>query len=210
MIGKLKILGVAFAAVLAIGAVTASAASAVQFHSESEKTFFKGEQTNFVFDMTAGTLTCKKVTYTGEGSATTSADITLAPVYSECTGFGMAATVDMNGCDYLYTTFVAHLICPAGKSMTITVGIPVRCTTHRYTGSKTYGLFSNAGSGTTRDLVFASEAGEGTEYEITYPKEGIPVCGKAGVYAEGKATGSFTLKGYKNAGLTEHTGIWIE
>jgi hypothetical protein len=212
MIGRLKVLGLAVIAVLAVAAAVASGASAVQFHSESEKTFFRGEQVSaFAFDTTAGSVKCKKVTYTGESLTKTSESLTLAPVYEECTAFGLASVVHMNGCTYKYTTFIAHLECPAGQSMTITIGSPVVCTLHRYTGSRTFYLSLNEGVGSTRDIKATSEAGEGTSYEVTYKNGGTEgICGKAGSYTNGKATGSFTLKGYKNAGLTEQTGIWVE
>src|SRR3954453_24012956 len=70
MIRNMKALGLAVISVLAMGAISASAASAVEFHSEALNTTYKatgdGEQ---VFVTPAGTVTCTNVT----GSAKTTA-----------------------------------------------------------------------------------------------------------------------------------------
>jgi hypothetical protein len=137
MAPKLKIVGLALTAALAMSALMVSAPRA-----EEGKT---GELTATKYPVsitapphlkqhtfTAGgqTITCKgpPTTFSGTISAKTK-ELTITPSYKEChTPTGFEATVTMNGCDYLFTTGTktgeeftgsVHLICPAGKRVEI-------------------------------------------------------------------------------------------
>jgi hypothetical protein len=88
MNGKLKVLGLAFIAALALTAVLASVASA-QFTSDKEHTIISGSQregTNDVFTAGSGFggVTCENVTFSGTLSGTNSSALEITPTYSVC------------------------------------------------------------------------------------------------------------------------------
>jgi hypothetical protein len=115
MIRNLKVLGLAMFAVFAFAAMSAAGASA----QTNGKITSTGSVT---LDATAtgaglanslvafgGSVQCPSVLYTGheEGSLTNripsgSSSATITPHYNTCTAFGAPATVDMNGCDYVF------------------------------------------------------------------------------------------------------------
>jgi hypothetical protein len=149
MIRNIKALGLAFAAMLCMGAVAASAASAQTqgvLTSDGPVTL-TGENTGEGFDNAftsqAGNVTCTEGTYTGhkvggeellESGETTA---TITPKYVKCqahTFFNLItlpATVTMNGCDYVFHVgdktgehtygVSADLVCPSGKHVDIHV-----------------------------------------------------------------------------------------
>jgi hypothetical protein len=123
MIHKFKALGVAMVAVLAMSAVVASAAQA-QFTANSYPTTVTGHSAlgNDVFSVDGTSVEC-----TGHFEGTlkeASTSLTVIATYSSCRAFGFAsATVDMNGCDYVfYSTGSVDLVCPTGQSVTIQAG----------------------------------------------------------------------------------------
>ena len=130
MTRKFKALGLALFATLALGAVMASAASATEFTAASYPVKYTGTQAStepHVFTADTYETTCKDASFSGEAEKT-STTATLTPVYKECTAFGLSATVNMNGCDYLFhlgaegNNATVDLVCPAGKDVTITAG----------------------------------------------------------------------------------------
>ena len=140
---KLKTLGLVLASVFAMSAIGASAASAAEFHSEVHPQSVSGTQTtSHVFTTDAGTVTCKKATFSGTTSASTSATQTLTPDYNECTAFGFTnVPVHENGCAYIFNANgTSEVECPSGKKIEITAPF---CTTsigpqHFASGSHTY------------------------------------------------------------------------
>ncbi|HEX3240504.1 MAG TPA: hypothetical protein VHR18_10265 [Solirubrobacterales bacterium] len=139
---KIKTLGVVLASVLAMSAIGASAASAAEFHSAVHPQEIHGTQTtSHVFTTNAGTVTCKKATFTGTSAAKTSATQTLSPDYNECTAFGFInVPIHENGCALLfYANGTSEIACPFGKKIEITAPF---CTTTIYpqhlTGGVTY------------------------------------------------------------------------
>ena len=108
MTRKLKALGVAVVAVMALSAVVASAAMALTPKLEvgTGDGNLTGTQTEVNVLTVAGgrTLTCEVATFTGV-LATTSATVTLTPVYEKChsvlAGVKVPATITTNGCDFL-------------------------------------------------------------------------------------------------------------
>lgn len=102
MIRNLKVLGLAVAAVFAMSAVVASAASAAPlFHAASSPTILTGTQTgNHVFDAASDTITCKKASFNGTVEGTAVESIKAEAAYSECSFFGVNVAVNMNACQY--------------------------------------------------------------------------------------------------------------
>jgi hypothetical protein len=213
---RLKSLGLALLAVLAFASVSVSAASAAEFHSEIAHTALSGTQVGEdVFTTNAGTVKCKKASYTGTSSAVTTPHQTVAPSYSECTAFGFVnATIDPNGCTY---TFAAV----AGTPSPITGTVQIVCT-----GEKKYievtafncdvkvgpqgplkGItYTNAGAGKTRDVTVDVSL-TGLHYEQSGTS--FPGCsGGAGTFTNGTYTGQATVKGANTAG--EQVGIWVD
>jgi hypothetical protein len=109
MTHNLKIFGLTLVASLAMSAMVASAASATAFWFTSEvtPTTLTGNQPAKFFDKfktDSGTVTCEKATYTGTQTGKTATTITIIPKYEECEIAGVPAIIDMNSCDYEFTT----------------------------------------------------------------------------------------------------------
>lgn len=180
MAHRLKTLFIAVMAVAAVSAVSASAAYAVpEFHSDSPNTTLTIKQDgpgtaldktgHQVFDAGEnGAITCRTITADADTTASTTTQITVTNiVYANCTFLGSPATVNMNGCDYLFTssgggvrnameTGQVHVQCPVGSSIvfgiaTCSVTVPGQ-TPHGPTNSITFhniGLTSNNTTETT-------------------------------------------------------------
>ena len=126
---KFKTLGLVLASVFAMSAIGASAASAADFRSEVHPQSVSGTQTtSHVFTTDAGTVTCKKATFSGTTSGTTASTQTLTPEYDECTAFGFVnVPIHENGCGYIFNANgTTEVECPSGKKIEITVPF---CTT---------------------------------------------------------------------------------
>jgi len=206
MTRKLKALGLAFVAVLAFGALSATAASAASFHSEVEHTIIDGAQPvaeDDVFTVNAGTVKCTSATYTGTQSTATNETVTVTPSYSGCTAFGFVnAPIDVNGCTYTFNAANDDLIitCPEGKTITVTA---FNC--HVDVGSQTIGTgisYHNGGSGKTRDVTATANL-SGLTY--TQTSKTFPGCTN-GTFTNGTYKGSGTVTGTNTAG--EQIGIW--
>jgi len=144
MIRNLKVLGLAFVAVLAMSAVVSSAAQAVpSFTCSAYPCSATGENKagSETFTTPGGTVQCdshftveKYRTTTGEGVPSPgSPTVTVTPKYTNCVAFGfLGATVSMNDCDYEFHAteqlgaghYVHHVYinCPTGKAITIVAG----------------------------------------------------------------------------------------
>jgi hypothetical protein len=126
MIRNLKVLGLAFVAVLAFGAVMASAASA-SFDSSAKETVLSGSQPEgepHEFEVEAGKTECETAKFHSLSSATTTGpitgveqedgqfstdSITIEPVYENCENNLLGnMVVEMNDCDYNFTTGAAR------------------------------------------------------------------------------------------------------
>lgn len=131
---KLRTLGAALVAVLAVGAVVVSSASAAgAFTAEAGKTV-TGTQINGMITGKAvfkhelatagGTLKCD-VTFHGVSGADVSPELTLTPTYSNCVTSGVILMqVTMNGCHYLLTA--GNTVVPTDQN-TITATIDIVC-----------------------------------------------------------------------------------
>lgn len=119
-------------AVVAMFALSASSASAI-FTSDLTENTGTGTSTADVFDAFGSTVTCTNNTFhvgkynttkVGEPGVHVEAHfptetLTVAPKYSSCTAFGLPATVDFTGCDFVFHTPVGgpltvSLVCPQG------------------------------------------------------------------------------------------------
>lgn len=139
---KIKTLGVAVVAVLAMSAVVASAAQASHFTATKYPAIITGEQEekgagieNF-FEVNAGKVAkteCEIAKFKGTLAAA-SETLSMAPTYEKCsTTLGTAATIDTEGCTYLFHagaviagtgedswSGTVDIVCPAGKKIKVT------------------------------------------------------------------------------------------
>jgi hypothetical protein len=204
MIRNLKALGLALVALCALGAVMASAASAVTDHFTSPKettiltgTNEAGTQTLFFSQPEKGAeIPCKVSHYAGTFAGQGVTEVTVHPKYTECEAKGIGkANVTTSGCDYLLTGATdenakkeihatVHLECTTGKS--ITFEIPSICTLHygaqTPTNGVTYTNTTETVGGKTTKIITANITMTG----VTYTKTGnfcglIPGNGKEGV-----------------------------
>lgn len=221
---RLKVLGIALAAVFAFGGVSAAAAQAeLEFHSEVKKGFTVGEQkTENVYTTTAGNAKCKNATFSSEeevaektnGAADFSRkEARLIPSYGECSAFGQKAEVTGASCYYGISphpistwmgdlvgttgTCAIHIKVPGGNcSLTIEEQVPEDGKVE----------LANEGAGSSRSILLTWKL-TGISYGVTGPGT---ICGSEGKHVDGKYTGSTLLKGYKDKAHTEQVGIWQE
>lgn len=140
MIRKLKVIGLAFVAVLAMSAVAAPASQAApEFTCSPYPCTATGSSAKGAEEFTteAGTVKCNShflVEKVGGGDLTgPSQKVTVTPTYTNCEAFGfLSATVNVEECDYVFTAteklgpdhYVHHvdIVCPTGQSIKITAG----------------------------------------------------------------------------------------
>jgi phage FluMu protein Com len=118
--------GQAVIVVLAIGALGAPTASA-EFTSSVDNTALNGPTTQIVtpeFLFSEATVKCTNITFDNTTTGISQSEITAEPTYSGCAYTDLntvAASIDMNGCHYLFTASGSlHIKCPAGKEIKIT------------------------------------------------------------------------------------------
>ncbi len=157
----LKAFGLTLVAVIAMGAIAASAASANQLHYWPTAVAVASNATqNFQYETEGQTVQCTTISGSSQASALTASEVTVSPTYSGCKVPGIAsssAEVSMNGCNYVFTIEAAansgavHLKCLEGKQITITVkafGVSI-CSFH--IGDQTpSGVADYANGGTTK------------------------------------------------------------
>lgn len=182
---SLKILGLVVTAVLALGAVVASSASATAFTSAGEHDeHVTGTDTHGVDEFTVGEtskLTCDEESFTAT-VAHNSTWATVVPTYNKCRTTGGEekenVTVTMNGCAYEFSSHgEVRLHCPVGKVIEI----------HHYSDP---GKHKN----NTCTLTVGPQTGTGL-LTYTHPNNGIQADGTIGVNAQthGGCSFGFTL-----------------
>jgi hypothetical protein len=141
MIRNFKALGLAVVAVLAMSAVVASAAQAVEFKAGAypaaltakAESLANGGSQKFV--TTAGTVTCDTVTGTATLSGPASSILTTTITYTDsaleaegkkdtCTGpLGSQPVIEMNGCQYRFNVAgTVDIVCPESKTIVVNGG----------------------------------------------------------------------------------------
>jgi hypothetical protein len=183
---NVKALGWAVVMVFALSASAVSAASANQFHSGSSNTTgtVSGNGPQFFEYESGGQIVeCSTIGGSVDATANTVTEVTFSPTYSGCQMtliLFTQVTVSMNGCDYLFTLEAsansgpAHIKCPSGKEISITVkafGVSV-CTYH-IASQTPAGVSDYANSGTSKIH------GTATQLEIAGTRQGAAECGAA-------------------------------
>jgi hypothetical protein len=172
MIRKFKVLGLAMFAVLAVSAVSVSAAQATEFTASGYPTSFTAasEVGNDDFKTEAGSVECKGH-FTGSSSGP-SETMTVNAEYTGCRAFGfLSASVNMNGCDYVFhTNGEVDLECSGSNKIVITASTcEVQIGTQ--TGLKSVALANGAG-----DITAKANVG-GIAYTVTKDGFGCPFGG---------------------------------
>jgi hypothetical protein len=181
MIRSIKTLGVALIAVLVMSALAVSAAGASNFTASSYPTAGAAisEKGNDDIKTEAGSTECK-VSYAMDAITGPSEVITVTPTFTECQSFGfLSATVNMNGCDYVYHTNGAWDIVCSGSNMITIVSSTCEMKIGAQVGLKSI-AFSNSGSG-----ISAKANVGGIAYSVT--KDGF-LCPFNGTGAKTGAT----------------------
>ena len=117
MTRKFKAAGVLMAVVAMLG-LSASSAQAT-FTSAGYSAGVAGTSTGDVLHLFGSTAPCTNNTFSGTLSAANTT-LTITPGYSSCTAFGLPATVNFTGCDYLFhnaagaAAVTVDLVCSSG------------------------------------------------------------------------------------------------
>ncbi|HEY8810064.1 MAG TPA: hypothetical protein VIM28_08580 [Solirubrobacterales bacterium] len=226
MILRLKTLGLALVAVLAMSVVVASAAHAEEgekkFEAGKYNAFLTGEQiagaghgAELAFNIGVfGQVKCSKVLFDAIMTVATST-VTMAPTYSGCAIGTKPVTTTLNGCEFLFHgSGAVDLTCPAGQSLII--HLYASAAEHKlgnvlceYTVGPQAGLKEITFTNTTTispddvDITFnikkiAVKRIKGTE----------PNCGVAN--PEGIYTGTTTFKAYEDMTHTKQTTLTVK
>jgi hypothetical protein len=232
---NLKILGLALVAMFAMSALGASMASADELTAEEPKvTLHAASESADSFIITAGNTNCKEVTYDIGTVTTPTTTVTANPTYPtfakdgshNCTSIGFPATIDTNGCHYLFhvtagasTVGDVTVQCPAGKEITVTAiaAGTTKCTIHvppqtlSSAGIPDPVTYTNIGAGTTREVTIAVKYGPtagvgGLKY--THVKgTGVGACA-SGAGTTGTFEGKGTVTANDDANTT-HKGLFL-
>jgi hypothetical protein len=209
MTRNLKALGLALVAVFAVSVVGASAASAAtEFHAEKAPVTLTGSQHagEDVFTTDAGNVSCENASYAGSQATATALTSSAVATYTGCHAtFGLNASIDVNGCQYIFhaDTKKVDISCAAGKVIAVTApGCEITVGSQTGLSSAT---FTNVGAGTTREITI--DVGlAGIKYE-EHNKGFFPTC-KFNTVAttNGTYNGAALVTGENSEG--KHVGIW--
>lgn len=215
---NLKALGLALVAVLALGALTASASSAHVFTSDSTTgtTYFTGEdEVQNEFSTPAGTVTCTTVSFKGKAAGTEQSEVTVHPSYSNCTHSVLGeVTVVTTGCDYLLkgatdekNMATVKVVCEAGKAITIqtSIGCDLKIGEQSLSSAVSY---ANAGGGGSKEDITVTN----TAKEIKYTKvaTSFGACFFVGGNgSDGEYKGPVTVRGYDDEAHKNQVNITI-
>ncbi len=216
MIRNLKVPMLAAMAVAALSAVGASSAQAVEFHCSVKpctvtvKQDGTGKTAHQVFESNLPKqilpITCKAVQAEATAEKQTEASLTFQNVvYTECEFLGVAATVEMSECDYLFSAAgEVQIKCPEGKQIAFEAA---GCVVHVPAQGPLKGItYHNIPEETSQNEVTVSTAVKGIQSQAT--GAGCPEVGesKGGEYTTGNtiATGETDPPSSE----VEHANAW--
>jgi hypothetical protein len=102
---QIKTLSTLALATVAVFAAVPAVSTASNFTASSYPATFSGTSSGQVFVLEAGKVECGTTKFSGTLTASSSS-VTIEASYSSCKAFGfVSATVNMNGCDYVFSTF---------------------------------------------------------------------------------------------------------
>ncbi len=223
MIRRYKAIGIALAAILALSALAAQAASASPLTVEGAGTAsYTGDQDVGVWefkDPGGVAAKCTSATIAGTTTGTNVNETTYTANYTSCTGFGFAVMDwNQNNCTYTFTTPTQikpgevtwhgsgiHIVCPAGKSLEYTptsFGVSA-CTrlipSQTPTGGHVVGR--NVAGSSPKDVTLEIKL-SGIHYTGTGG-----LCGNGETHSDLTWTGNSTIRAYSNGGHNSQLGI---
>lgn len=221
MTRKLKGLGVAMIAVFAIAGTGVSAASAAEFHFDTNPSYptVSAEKSQFYWKYGAMEVPCKETLNSEKISSTTASSLSFAGV-TECGNPLGIWTWNYNGCSKKITVNSAttgslSFACPAGKEIDVKGTLAVGKNCHFYIPGQTLKArnpafspvyLSNSISETTgKKIVKASFE----TAEMTYTV-GSECDKKAGIYNDGQIYGSIQISNYVNEARSKYSSVWVE
>ena len=213
MTRNLKVLGLAITAVLAMSAFWSASAQAAnpELHCTSTTntcTITGTELAAHTFSIEGGNVRCRSTLHATLNAKTVSTVSGVTTTLTECRAFGVASTVNMNGCTFTLTmvagsnpaTANVNVVCPAGRNITIS-SPSLPCTINIGTqGPLAHVVFNNSGTEPTH--VNASLTVTGIRYtmvEATCPRRG-------GTFNTGTFNGETTLEGFNDNGVGQAEG----
>jgi len=194
---KLKVLGIALAAVFALTAVMASAASA-QFTSSASHTTLKGTQ-NVNHKFTAGSgfgaIECKTAEFHGTQEGTNVSSITITPTYENCSdSFGRVVHIVTNTLHYTFTRVTATTgVVHVSGHIQLTVTASPHCTV-------TISAQNNVNNITYKNL------GGTNGVEVTTNSNNINSTVEGGFFVCGTSTTNATAGTYTGSTVMKGTG----
>ena len=227
MIRNLKILIAAAMALTALGAIGASGAQAAnEYHCAVEPCtvtikpdgVVPNKTSHHLFEVTQGAVsvatTCNQLSGRANSAKKTATSLTFTElVYSGCNIAGSASTVNMNGCDYLFTatglnTSSVTVTCPEGKKIEITEPVS-GCVVSVGSQPAVAGIKTHdPKTGGIAKTELTAEAA----VTINGNASANAKCGGFGLKAEGVTghytTGNVELTGENHAGV--HQAVWFE
>jgi hypothetical protein len=226
MIRNYKAFSLALVAMFALSAFVAQGASAVPLtvnEGANGTTFYTGDQDGSLhsFSTPNGEVNCNTAVFSGTSTGASVNELTITPTYSNCKAFGFAtAHVTHHGCNYTFTTPTTisanevtwhpnniHIICPAGKAITVTptfLGSSV-CTQSIGEQTPTGGhiIATNAGTNNPNGMDITLHV---TLTGIHYTGTG-GACGDANTHNDGVYNGTSTVRGFSNSNHITQRGI---
>jgi hypothetical protein len=203
MTRKFKALGVAFVALLAMGAVsalTAPGASAAKFKCDVQPCTVTAEKDpenppHFVIG-TGLTVSCEEEKLEGTSELAETDALTVTPTWAKCTSSVGSATVKVNHCDLKLTSETInshgeiHIGCVGEEKIELTTGgCTVKVGPQKVTGANYKNIPASGGKPRHVTATVTSP--------LTYTKSGL-TCGFVSGAAEFK--GSYTVKCYEDKG----------
>jgi hypothetical protein len=222
MIHKSKVLGLAFVAVAAMSVAAVPAAQASELHATfAGNVSILGSNTaqhsQHVFTTAAGSIKCTQSLFEGTapyvgGPQVTAQELTLTGRYTGCTGFGLAATLDMSGCKYTVTNkhsvtghttaltaYVDITGCTTGKTIEVTMAGPCLVT---FPEQHNLGhiVFSNNPAASPHDVT-----ANFTVTGITYEAHGTCPVPPTVLMHDGQYAGQATFQAHQDKGVEQLT-----
>jgi hypothetical protein len=204
MIRKLKALALTGVAALALCALAAPGASALEFTAAEYPITIKGAaEGDHVYEIGGGKVICRGGQFSGSLSGP-SATLTLTSVYSGCTAFGFISTIESGGCDWaLSANGAAAINCGANP---LTYGAANICrTTIKGQSDLTTNTYTNGKP--TANTITASTTITNL-HAVVHGTAFCPVATTTTTFENSKFTGSTTLECLNSKGVevTCHVG----
>jgi len=213
---NLKILRTALVALMAMSAIGAAAAQAESptFVATTATGFTKASSNDNIWGVQGGNVKCvenggvKGARFEGTMTAEKTTETTITAAYGNagkgCTAFGVAASVNMKSCEYVWkmvkgsnpATATVDVVCTtAGDVITITASsLPCTVTIGPQTGIG-HIVFKNSNTAEPTDVN-----AEYTTGNTKYTNTGVG-CPKVGSFADGTYTGSATYESFNTSGV---------